>query len=94
MRASACIWALRGYVDTDYVKVGGRWVGTGTSWRKYFEQGSAMRFKYASAGVGRIRSSSSGSGSTMSSLILMHNCICGDLLNLVMCVSNIGQMCF
>ena len=52
MRASACIWALRGYVECDYVKEGGRWVGTGTSWRKYFQQGSAFRFKYARGGGG------------------------------------------
>eukprot|EP00966_Prymnesium_polylepis_P257310 5944110-Prymnesium_polylepis.1 len=25
IRASACIWALRCYVDPDYVKEGGRW---------------------------------------------------------------------
>ena len=45
-RASACIWALRCFVEADYVKEGGRWVGTGKSWRKYFKAGSASREKY------------------------------------------------
>ena len=43
IRSSACIWALRCYVEADYVKEGGRWLGTGKSWKKYFERGSALK---------------------------------------------------
>ena len=50
IRASACIWALRCYIDPDYVKEGGRWVGTGKSWRKYFQQGSAAKLRYGKEG--------------------------------------------
>jgi hypothetical protein len=50
IRSSACIWALRCYIFAFYVQSGGRWEGTGKSWKKYLMQGSKWQQHYARKG--------------------------------------------
>ena len=50
IRSSACIWALRCGNDSEMVKLGGRWIGSGVSWRKYHHLGSNKKQYYINKG--------------------------------------------
>ena len=46
IRASGCIWALRCFAETEYVRKAGRWSIAGRSFGFYFKEGSASRDHY------------------------------------------------